>query len=180
MDSRLSSANPKPSAQTRCSLCVRISHAYPYIDAAERFSLCKKRRKFFRSFLSATFIMSAPSKCSYFLLFLLCQDVFFGGIPGTPYNGTKLRGIVVKRVACLPAKSAKFPIKRHLAHPPRRSNMLNLVPLGTPYLFPTDICVPNSPIIEYGRRILSKTLLTTTDPRCVASSLTNHKSTLLG
>jgi len=35
----------------------------------------------------------------------------------------------------LPAKSAKFPIKRHLAQPLRRSNMLNLVPLGTPYLF---------------------------------------------
>ena len=51
---------------------------------------------------------------------------------GVP-NGTKLRGIVVKRAACLPAKSAKFPIKRHLAQPLRRSNMLNLVPLyGVP------------------------------------------------
>src|SRR4030042_377795 len=50
---------------------------------------------------------------------------------------------------------------------------------GPPYLFPTEICVPNSQIIEYGRRILSKPLLTTTDPRCPASSLDDHKSTLL-
>jgi hypothetical protein len=49
---------------------------------------------------------------------------------------------------------------------------------ASPYSFPTDICVPNSPIIEYGRRILSKPLLTTTDPRCPASSFTDHKSTL--
>jgi len=40
---------------------------------------------------------------------------------------------MVKRAACLPAKSAKLPIKRHLAQPLRRSNMLNLVPLyGVP------------------------------------------------
>ena len=51
------------------------------------------------------------------------------GIKYAVPNGTKLRGIVVKRAACLPAKSAKFPIKRHLAQPLRRSNMLNLVPL---------------------------------------------------
>ena len=52
---------------------------------------------------------------------------------GVP-NGTKLRGIVVNRAAYLPAKSAKsakFRIKRHLAQPLRRSNMLNLVPLVT-------------------------------------------------
>jgi hypothetical protein len=59
---------------------------------------------------------------------------------GTPYNGTKLRGIVVKKSACLPAKSAIFPIKRHLAQPLRRSNMLNLVPLGTPYIFLLGFC----------------------------------------
>jgi hypothetical protein len=87
---------------------------------------------------------------------------------------------MVKRAACLPAKSAKFLIKRHLAQPLRRSNMLNLVPLGTPYLIPTDIRVPNLPIIEYSRRILSKLLLTTTDLRCPASLLADYKSTLLG
>ena len=32
-------------------------------------------------------------------------------------------------------------------------------PLGTPYLFPTDICIPNSRIIEYGRRIISYCVL---------------------
>ena len=57
--------------------------------------------------------------------------------------------------------------------------MLNLVPLGTPYLFPADVCVPNSPIIEYGHRILSKPLLTTTDQKCFTSLLTDHKSILL-
>ena len=97
---------------------------------------------------------------------------------GVP-NGTKLRGIEVNRAAYLPAKSAKFRIKRHLAQPLRRSNMLNLVPLGTPYLFPADVCVPNSPIIEYGHRILSKPLLTTTDQKCFTSLLTDHKSILL-
>ena len=56
---------------------------------------------------------------------------------GVP-NGTKLRGIVVNRAAYLPAKSAKFQIKRHLAQPLRRSNMLNLVPLGTPYILNYD------------------------------------------
>ncbi len=56
-------------------------------------------------------------------------------ITGTVWNGTKLRGIVVRRAACLPAKSAKFPIKRHLAQSLRRSNMLNLVAL----LIPTQI-----------------------------------------
>ena len=51
---------------------------------------------------------------------------------GVP-NGTKLRGIVVNRAAYLPAKSAIFRIKQHLAQPLRRSNMLNLVPLyGVP------------------------------------------------
>ena len=55
--------------------------------------------------------------------------------------------------------------------------LLSTIP-GTPYLIPTDICTPNSPIIEYGRRILSKPLLTTTDPGCLASSLTDHKATL--
>ena len=51
---------------------------------------------------------------------------------GVP-NGTKLRGIVVRREACLPGKSAKFPIMGHLAQPLRWSNMLNLVPLyGVP------------------------------------------------
>ena len=55
---------------------------------------------------------------------------FFIRNPDTLYNGTKLRGIVVKRAACLPAKSAGFPIKRHLAQPLSQSNMLNLVPLG--------------------------------------------------
>ena len=51
---------------------------------------------------------------------------------GVP-NGTKLRKFVVKRAVCLPAKSAKLSIKRHLAQPLRRSNMLNLVPLyGVP------------------------------------------------
>ena len=27
------------------------------------------------------------------------------------------------------------------------------------YLFPTDVCIPNSPIIEYGRHILSKPII---------------------
>ena len=49
--------------------------------------------------------------------------------------------------------------------------------LGT-YSFPTDTYEPNSRIIEYGHRILSKPLLTTIDTRCPASSLTNHQSTL--
>jgi hypothetical protein len=56
---------------------------------------------------------------------------------------------------------------------------LNLVPLGTSYLFPADIYIPNSRIIEYGRRILSKKLLTTTYPVCLTCSFTDDKSTLL-
>jgi hypothetical protein len=56
----------------------------------------------------------------------------------TTSNGTKLRGIVVKRAACLPAKSVKFPIKRHLVQPLRRSNILNLVPL---YAVPGIKCI---------------------------------------
>ena len=64
---------------------------------------------------------------------------------GTATNGTKLRGIVAKRAACLPTKSAKFPIKRHLAQPLRRSNMLNLVPLyGGP-----EIQIIGSSLLSY-------------------------------
>ena len=60
------------------------------------------------------------------------MHILVGNKYGVP-NGTKLRGIVVKRATCLPAKSAKFPIKRHLAQTLRQSNMLNLVPLyGVP------------------------------------------------
>jgi hypothetical protein len=44
-------------------------------------------------------------------------------------NGTKLRGIVIMRATYLSFKSSVFPIKRRLAEPLRRSNMLNLVPL---------------------------------------------------
>jgi len=50
----------------------------------------------------------------------LAKDGNRYGVP----NGTKLREIAVKRAACLSAKSAKFPIKRHLAQPLRWSNML--------------------------------------------------------
>jgi hypothetical protein len=57
------------------------------------------------------------------------------GYLGTSYNGTKLREIVVKRAACLAAKSTIFPTTRHLVQPLKQCNMLNLVPLGTSYIF---------------------------------------------
>ena len=66
---------------------------------------------------------------------LLKQSFHPRGEIGGPYNGTKLRGIVIVRATYLSFKSSVFPIKRRLAEPLRRSNMLNLVPLGTSYLF---------------------------------------------
>ena len=46
------------------------------------------------------------------------MHIWVGNRYGVP-NGTKLRGSEVKRAACLPAKSAKITIKRHLAQPLR-------------------------------------------------------------
>src|SRR4030042_6753859 len=81
--------------------------------------------------------------------------LFYKRTSGTSYNDTKLRGIEVNRATYLLAKSAKFLIKWHLTKPLERLKTINLVPLGTSYLFPTDICTSYSLIIEYGCRILS-------------------------
>jgi len=54
---------------------------------------------------------------------------------GTPYNGTKLRELWSKERFVYQRKHRDFQSNDALSQPRKRLNMLNLVPLGTPYPF---------------------------------------------
>ena len=59
-------------------LSVRITRLSLYRRSGELFVMQQNEEiEFFRLFLSAAFIMSAPSKYSYFFLFLPCQSWMF-------------------------------------------------------------------------------------------------------
>ena len=60
---------------------------------------------------------------------------------GVP-NGTKLRESWLKEQFVCQLNWRNFQRNSILSQPPRLPNMLNLVPLGTPYLIPADVCVP--------------------------------------